>query len=203
MSKVKKVVKQTENPFLNMYCLEVKDNKGNPSAYYVASRAEQAYKMKLATREHRAEGAIVYSLYGEKRDRIVLIRQYRYSIDDYLYELPAGGIDAGETCIQAGIREMKEETGLDFTPAEVDPMYQRPFFTTIGITDEACATVFGYADGTVSYDGLEDMEDIEVVLADRAEARRILKEEKVALMCAYLLTQFIHSDPENPLGFLE
>ena len=79
---------------------------------------------------------------------MVLIRQYRYSIADYIYEFPAGLVDEGEDFHDAGIRELKEETGLTFHPLEVDAMYSRPYFTTIGMTDESCAAViYGTADG--------------------------------------------------------
>ena len=47
----------------------------------------------------------------------------------------------------------------------------------------------------------EDSEEIEVVLADREEVRRILREEKVAIMCAYMLMHFLKD--EEPFGFLE
>ena len=39
----------------------------------------------------------------------------------------------------------------------------------------------------------EPSEDIEIIIADRKECRRILAEENVAIKCAYLLMQFIHS----------
>ena len=42
----------------------------------------------------------------------------------------------------------------------------------------------------------------EIVLADRAECRRILKEENVAIMCAYMLMHFIHCQGD-PLAFLD
>ena len=76
------------------------------------------------------------------------------------------------------MRELKEETGLDLEPIDADAMYEKPYFTTIGMTDECCATVYGYASGSVSKKGQEDSEDMEIVLADRAEVRRILKEER-------------------------
>ena len=41
-----------------------------------------------------------------------------------------------------------------------------------------------------------------MILADRAEAKRILREENVALMCAYMLMHFIAS-PGNPLAFIK
>ena len=61
--------------------------------------------------------------------------------------------------------------------------------------------VYGYASGEISTEGEEDSEEIEVVLVDRKEARRILKEEKVAMMCAYMLMHFLKE--EEPFGFLQ
>ena len=129
------------------------------------------------------------------------MRQYRYTLGDYIYEFPAGLVEPGEDFHKAAIREMKEETGLAFTPRKVDAMYEKPFYTTIGMTDECCSMVFGQASGTVSRDGLEDTEDLDVVLADRAEIQRILREERVAVMCAYMLMHFLQEDAD-PFGFL-
>ena len=48
---------------------------------------------------------------------------------------------------------------------------------------------------------MEESEVIEVVLADREEAKRILREENVAIMCSYHLMHFIHDD--EPFAFLK
>lgn len=48
-------------------------------------------------------------------DHVILIRQYRYSIDRWIWEAPAGSIDAGENPQDAARRECEEEIGL--TPA--------------------------------------------------------------------------------------
>ena len=196
MSKIQKINKQTENRFLNLYDLEAKDRMGGDIHYYVSSRAKTPNDLKINTRNEKPDGVIIYSLYGEKKDRVVLVRQYRYPLDDYVYELPSGLVDQGEDYRQAGIREMKEETGLDFSPLTPDTLYERPFFTSVGMTDECC-----YASGQISREGLEDTEDLEVVLADREEVRRILKEERVAIMCAYMLMHFLKE--EEPFGFLQ
>ena len=103
--------------------------------------------------------------------------------------------------LSAGIREMYEETGLSFQPRE-SGIYSRPFFTTVGMTDESCSMVFGYCSGTPTNTHQEASEEIQVVLADRAECRRILKEENVAVMCAYMMMHFIAA-PGDPLDFLE
>jgi ADP-ribose pyrophosphatase len=46
-----------------------------------------------------------------KDEKIVLVRQYRYPVDQITYELPGGVIDKGEHPQNAAIREMQEETG--------------------------------------------------------------------------------------------
>ena len=46
-----------------------------------------------------------------KVPRVLLERQYRHAANDYLWELPAGRIDAGETELHAAKRELIEETG--------------------------------------------------------------------------------------------
>ncbi len=201
MGKIGNITQTTRNRFLNMYDLDVTTKTGRKALYHVASRAQNVRELKLNTRVNKPDGVIIYALYGEKKDRVVLIRQFRFSIGDYIYEFPAGLIDEGEDYHQAGIRELKEETGLNFHPIPVDEMYSRPYFTTIGMTDESCAAVYGTADGLISKDGLEDEEEIEVVLADRAEIRRILREENVSLVCAYMMMHFLYEDPENPFGF--
>jgi ADP-ribose pyrophosphatase len=202
-NRILSVEKKTDNRFLNMYDLHYENKVGRQGTYFLASRAKDIDALKLKTRTNKPDGVIIYSIYGEKRDRMVLVRQYRFSIDDYIYELPAGLVDEGEDYAKAGIRELKEETGLDFHPLDVDPMYHKPFFTTIGMTDESCATVYGYASGTVSQDGLEENEQLEVVLADRTEIARILKEENVSMNCGYLMMHFLHHTEEDPFYFLK
>ncbi|MCS7023900.1 MAG: NUDIX hydrolase [Bryobacteraceae bacterium] len=48
----------------------------------------------------------------DSEGRICLVRQYRYPVRAYLWELPAGMVDTGETPLQAAKRELAEETGL-------------------------------------------------------------------------------------------
>lgn len=200
MAEIKNVTQKTENPYVNLYELDTINRKGNPGKYYVASRAKQAQALELVTGEQHSDGVIIYSLYGEQRDRVVLVRQYRYAINGYIYEFPAGLVEPGEDYHTSAIRELKEETGLDLHPIPVENLYQKPYYTTIGMTDECCGTVYGYATGTVSADGLEDTEEIEVVLADRTEVERILREERVSIVCAYMLLHFLHE--KDPFAFL-
>lgn len=47
----------------------------------------------------------------DEKGRILLVRQYRLPARQYLWELPAGRVDEGETVLQAAKRELVEETG--------------------------------------------------------------------------------------------
>lgn len=201
MSGVGKIRKQTGNPFLNLYEMEAIHRDGRVSPYYLASRCPEKQALKAVTGENAPDGVVIFGLYGDAKDRVVLIRQYRYPIGRYVYELPAGLVEKGEPMTQAAVREMFEETGLTLSVRE-GGSYSRPFFTTVGMTDESCGTVFGYCTGTPTNCHEEASEDIQVVLADRAECRRILHEENVAIMCAYLLMHFIACEG-NPLDFLD
>lgn len=197
MEKIKGIRAMSENPHLNLYELKAVNKKGGEFPYYLASRGKREDELKLRTRINRPDGVVIF---GVKRgntpaqDRVVLVRQYRYTIDDYIYELPAGLVEEGEDYHLAAVREMKEETGLTLHSLTVEERYERPFFTTIGMTDESCAAVYGYVEGTICDSFQEDSEEIEVVLADRKEAARILQEENAAIMCAYHLMHFLHDE---------
>ena len=197
MKRIHGIKKQTDNRFLNLYELDATFRDGSRAPYYVASRRKSVDSIKAATGDNHADGVILYGVYGEAKDKVVLVRQFRYPVNDYVYEFPAGLVESGEDMLDAGIREMYEETGLHFTPVQTS----RPFFTTVGMTDESCGTVFGYCSGSPSNINQEGSEDIQIVLADREECKRILKEENVAIMCAYMLMHFIASTGD-PLEFL-
>ena len=201
MSNIQNIQQKTHNRFLNYYELEAVHRDGSISPYYMTSRAKDASQLKAVTHQNRPDGVILYGVYGEEQDRVVLIRQYRYPLGDYVYEFPAGLVEEGEEMGAAGVREMYEETGLTFTPVDAG-CYSRPFFTTVGMTDESCGMVFGYCSGTPTSIHEESSEEIQVILADRAEAKRILREENVAIMCAYMLMHFIASEGD-PLAFIK
>lgn len=200
MSEIRSIQQKTHNRFLNHFELEAVHRDGRVSPYYLASRSKEVGQLKAVTHENKPDGVILYGVYGENKDKVVLIRQYRYPLGDYVYEFPAGLVEEGEEMSVAGVREMYEETGLTFTPMDAGP-YSRPFFTTVGMTDESCGTVFGYCTGEPTSVHQEASEEIQVILADRAEAKRILQEENVAIMCAYMLMHFIASEGD-PLAFI-
>lgn len=124
-------------------------------------------------------------------DKMVLIRQYRYAIGGYIYELPAGLVDGGESVCDAAIREMHEETGLTLEITDL-PIGNKGGYSSAGMTDETCTLVVGKVTGEISDKYKEASEEIEVLLVDKKEAARILKEENVCIRLALVLMMFIH-----------
>lgn len=64
--------------------------------------------------------------------QLLLLRQYRYAAERYLYEVPAGRLDPGESPEACARRELLEETGC--TSQGVQPLFT--MYTTPGFTDE-------------------------------------------------------------------
>jgi ADP-ribose pyrophosphatase len=50
---------------------------------------------------------------------LVLVRQFRYGINEFSLEIPGGVIDAGEDPVTAGVRELREESGYVGTSARL------------------------------------------------------------------------------------
>ncbi|MGE0359559.1 MAG: NUDIX hydrolase [Vicinamibacterales bacterium] len=68
-------------------------------------------------------------------DRVILIRQYRYAVDRYLWELPAGTLTPGEEEVAGAARECEEEIGL--VPGRLDLLGR--LLPTPGFCDETMA----------------------------------------------------------------
>ena len=78
---------------------------------------------------HPSSAVAILPLNG---DRCKLLRQYRYAIDQYIFEAPAGTMEPGEEPMVTARRELIEETG--FTAQTIVP--KGFIYTTPGYTDE-------------------------------------------------------------------
>lgn len=64
--------------------------------------------------------------------QLLLIKQYRYAAEQYLYEVPAGRLEPGEDPRDCAIRELREEVGCRAAKME----FLTTIYTTPGFTDE-------------------------------------------------------------------
>jgi ADP-ribose pyrophosphatase len=67
------------------------------------------FEIKRAIVQH-AGSAVVMPV--DEKGRVLLVRQYRLPAKAFMWELPAGRVDAGENVMQAAKRELREETGF-------------------------------------------------------------------------------------------
>jgi 23S rRNA pseudouridine1911/1915/1917 synthase len=84
------------------------------------------------TREVVRQSGSVATLPVQADGRIVLVRQYRYAVDEHVWELPAGRRDPHETPEAGARRELEEEVGL--RAGSLEPLLV--FWTTPGFCDE-------------------------------------------------------------------
>ena len=90
---------------------------------------------KPLTREvvrHPGAVVIVPILEGASGREVVFIKNWRVAVEDWLIELPAGTLEAGEDPKECAARELEEETG--YTAATIVPLGR--FYTSPGLSDE-------------------------------------------------------------------
>lgn len=80
---------------------------------------------------HPGAVAVVPLLEGGEQ-RVVLIRNWRISVEKWLYEIPAGTLEKGERPEKCAARELEEETG--YRAATLELLCR--FYTSPGLSDE-------------------------------------------------------------------
>lgn len=106
---------------------------------------------------------------------VVLIRQYRYTVDDWCYEVPAGGISPGLAREEVARRELLEEVGG--TARELRFVGQ--FYTSNGISSEV-AYVYLASDVELAEAQREPTELMEIRLVPIDEALRMAREGEIS-----------------------
>jgi ADP-ribose pyrophosphatase len=117
--------------------------------------------------------------------QIVLVRQYRYAADGWLYEVPAGRPNRpGEPWEECARRELREETGLE--AGELRPLTS--ILTTPGFTDERIH-LFVATDLTAGATEFDADEFMSTVTMPMSQALRMVKEGEITdakTICALL-----------------
>ena len=129
-----------ENPWLTIWHDEVTQPDGVPGIYGVVHLA------------NLAAGVLVL----DDDDRILLVGQHRYALGTYSWEIPEGGVPAGETALKGAQRELREETGVE----AADWRELARVHLSNSVSDEL-AILFvatGLTHGVAAPDGTEDLE---------------------------------------------
>ena len=115
----------------------------------------------------RHSGSVVVLAIDERggEPQVLVERQYRYAAQDYLWELPAGRIDPGETPLAGAKRELIEETGYRARQWKRAVM----FYSSPGFLDETMA-IYLARQLTIGEGEPEDDESIECKMIPLSQA---------------------------------
>lgn len=117
--------------------------------------------------------------------RMLLVRQYRHAVGDWLVEIPAGRLERGEDPLVAARRELEEETGHRAERWSL----RTSFFPAPGFCSELLHLFVATGLTAVPGGGRphDDDEELELLRATPAEALQLTRDAKSLLAAALLL----------------
>lgn len=168
------VKKVDEGRFISRYDLYYTTEDDKKKVYEIISRNKDI-KTIDDIRNEKTDGVVIVAT-DEADEHILINKEYRMSVGDYVYNFPAGLIDEGETPEVAAKRELKEETGLDLIVIE-DKLYDS--YSAIGFSNETNAVVIGKASGDFS-PSTSTFEEISAAWYSKQEVKELLKDKHFA-----------------------
>ena len=166
--------KVCEGKFITRYDVDYITEEGHAKTYEIISRNKNIRT--LDDLQNRTPDSVIMILTDESGEHILISREYRMAMAQWIYNFPAGLIDPGETPEESAKRELWEETGLDLI--RVDDILDNSY-SAIGFSNERNVCVFGAAAGEFRK-STSDAEEIVPGWYSREEIRKLLRTEPFA-----------------------
>lgn len=170
----KMIKKIHDGAFINRYNIVYKTRNNNEKIYEMISRKKELQNIEQI--KNCPPDAVVLIIHDSKGEHILLNREFRLAVGDWVYNFPAGLIEKGETPEAAAARELREETGLTLDCVE-EVMHSS--YSAIGFSDEKNICIVGTASGTFQ-ESDSAVEEIEAGWFTREEVKSLLKTEMFA-----------------------
>ncbi len=170
----KGIRKTLEGRFITRYDVDYLTAEGHSKTYEIISRNPDIRT--LEELQNKVPNAVVMVLTDESGERILVNREYRMAMAQWIYNFPAGLIDPGETPEESARRELWEETGLRLTQIRdvLDNSY-----SAVGFANERNICVFGTAEGDFRK-STSDAEEIVPGWYTKEEIKALLRAEPFA-----------------------
>ena len=163
-----------EGKFITRYDVDYVTEEGHPKTYEIISRNKNLRT--LEELQNKAPDSVILILTDESGERMLVSREYRMAIAQWIYNVPAGLIDPGETPEQSAKRELWEETGLTLT--RIDDVLDNSY-NAVGFANERSICVFGTAAGEFRK-STSDAEEIVPGWYTKEQMRALLRSEPFA-----------------------
>ena len=163
-----------EGKFITRYDVDYVTAEGNPKTYEIISRNRNIQT--LDDLQNRKPNAVVMILTDESGERILVNREYRMAMAQWIYNFPAGLIDPGESAEESAKRELWEETGLRLM--RIDDVLDNSY-SAVGFSNERNVCVFGIAEGEFRK-STSDAEEITPGWYTKEEIKQLLRTEPFA-----------------------
>ncbi len=191
-NKITNIEPLNKTKFLSFYKADYENKKGCKRTWMIATRKkEEEIKDIFYNNKEGKDDAVVIAAFHKDLEKLVIIKQFRIPANDFIYELPAGLIDEGESAKDSVKRELMEETGLKLVSILEDKSGEKLYLSP-GMTDESVSFIYCICEGNINTEHLEDDECIEPMLIDRKEAEEILRSnKKIDIKCFLILQNFV------------
>lgn len=163
-----------EGRFITRYDVDYVTAEGNPKTYEIISRNGDIRS--LEDLQNKKPNAVVMVLTDARGERILINREYRMAMAQWIYNFPAGLIDPGESAEESAKRELWEETGLRLV--RIDDALDNSY-SAVGFSNERNVCVFGIAEGEFRK-STSDAEEIVPGWYTKEEIKQLLRTEPFA-----------------------
>lgn len=158
---------------MNLFSIQYMDRTKNIKNWVFASRSQDPDPL---NQEKVGADAVVVVPFHRQEEKLVIIKEFRVALGGFQYGFPAGLVDPGENIVQAGERELLEETGLAVTRIlKQSP----PIYSSSGMTDETISLLFVECDGSPSNEFNEMSEEIEVIMLSQEAAKGLISKPEL------------------------
>ena len=174
--KFESIKKVHEGAFIHRYDISYQTENGKKKVYEMISR--DAKIDSLERLQKKEADAVVLIVHDESGEKLLLNREFRLALGDWVYNFPAGLIEPGEMPEESGRRELREETGLELVKIQK----QLPLsYSAIGFSNETNICLVGTARGEFQKSN-SDVEEIQAGWYTKEEVRRLLEKLLVLLL---------------------
>ena len=163
-----------EGKFITRYDVDYVTAEGHGKTYEIISRNRDITTLEAL--QNKKADSVIMILTDKDGERILVNREYRMAMAQWIYNFPAGLIDPGETPEESARRELWEETGLKLT--RIDNILDNSY-SAVGFSNERNLCVFGTAAGTFR-ESTSDVEEIVPGWYTKAQMRNLLRTEAFA-----------------------